>query len=356
MAPESVLTSGAESNDPTPRARALQYLIATTDRATDGDWAERALQDPDPWVQRAGVNALVDRLQEPEAVALLEGYVANAKADPYVRGAAGLRLATTSSEVAAASLATAWRQEPELWRAAPLALAAAVLGDQEAIKPLQRALRRGELALEVDFLLDLAQSGQAELLPALREGSEWVETELRLPYAVALVILGDPSGEQALRKALSSDIEEERLEALDYVSSMDHPTATTLLKRAKSNGPHQVRTYASLALASRTGDAPDVFSSAMQDEDPEIRALGVRFVTDATESPNANRKTGRAGRTLIANALSDPDPTVRTEAMRALVRLDLHGEEEALHRNLNDQYEALRIEAAGALLSLARTR
>ena len=355
LAPRTVLTDAAQSTDPTPRARSLLYLIEVAELG-DQEWAAKALHDDDPWVQRAGVTALTTRLHETAAVKLLEGYVADAEADPYVRGAAGLRLATAQSEDAAALLSAAWRNEPELWRIAPLALAAAVLGDKDAIEPLGRALRRGELALEVDFLLDLANSGQADLLPALREGSEWVETELQLPYAVALVALGDPSGEQALRKALASDEEEERLEALDYVSNLDHPTATSLLKRAKTTGPHHVRTYAALALASRLGDQADVFTSALADEDPEIRALAVRCAAEATQSPTVSRKVERTTKGLVASALTDPDPSVRTEAMRAAVRLDLQGEEAALNKNLRDQYESLRIEAAGALLLLARAR
>ena len=356
LAPKSVLTTAAASADPTPRARSLQYLIAANEHVEDGDWAEKALHDSDPWVQRAGVLAISTRLHERAAIALLEGYVATAEADPYVRGAAGLHLATTDSSTAASTLSAAWRKETELWRQAPLALAAAVLGDKDALEPLERALRRGELALEVGFLVDLGNSGQSGLLPALREGAEWAEPEMQLPYAVALVALGDLSGEQALRKALASNDEEDRLEALDYLSAFDHPTAQALLKRAKSTGTHQVRTYAALALASQLAEPSDVFSNAINDEDPEIRALAVRFVADATQNPSANRKVARAGKALVVDALADPDPSVRTEAMRALVLLDMHGEEEALNRNLQDQYEALRIEAAGALLSLARTQ
>ena len=99
VVPETILATAAESSDPTPRARSLGLLIATSDKPGDGDWAKRALEDADPWVQRAGVYALSDRLQDPGSVTLLEDFVAT-EADPYVRGAAGLRLASTGSEKA----------------------------------------------------------------------------------------------------------------------------------------------------------------------------------------------------------------------------------------------------------------
>ena len=350
LLPETVLTSAAQSTDPTPRARALSFLISTNGPDAQS-WARVALEDADPWVQRAGVYALAERLPSTEAKDLLEHFVGT-DGDPYVRGAAGYRLASTESVVAAERLAEAWRSERELWRIAPLALAAAELGDTEAVPALQQAIRRGELALEIDFLKDLAGSGQAELLPALREGADWVESELRLPYAIALVSLGDPSGEQALRKALGSSHVQECLEALDYVSELDHPTANTLLRKARSNPSHHVRTYAALALAARTADGMDIFTEAMGDSDPEIRELAVRFAAQVAQNPNASRKSMRSGSAVVSEALSDPNASVRSEAMKATVTLGLHGQNDALHRNLRDQYEALRIEAAGALLTL----
>jgi len=351
VVPETILATAAESSDPTPRARSLGLLIATSDKPGDGDWAKRALEDADPWVQRAGVYALSDRLQDPGSVTLLEDFVAT-EADPYVRGAAGLRLASTGSEKAKALLAAAWRAEGELWRIAPLALAATALGDTEAIPPLKQAIRKGELALDIDFLMDLAQSGQSELLPALREGAAYVENELRLPYAVALITLGDPSGEQAIRKALGSRDVQECLEALDYLAVLRHTSANTLLKKARSNHSHHVRTYAELVLASRQADSTDILAKAADDEDPEIRALAVRYAADAALNPTAHRKVARFGHSVVSDGLMDPDPSVRTEAMRAAAKLVLRGEAEALQRNLQDPYEALRIEAAGTLLQL----
>jgi len=354
MVPEQILQTAAQSTDPTPRARSLGFLITVAEHPTDGDWAKRALEDDDPWVQRAAVYALAERLPEAKAQELLEQFVATPDADPYVRGAAGIRLVGTHAETALPVLSAAWRSETALWRIAPLALAAAALGDDDAMEPLQRAIRRGELALEVDFVLDLAQSGLPELLPALREGSDWVEEELQLPYAVALVSLGDPSGEQAIRKALNASDVEACLEALDYLAVLDHPTSTSLLKRARSHASHAVRSYASLVLAARMADSPEVFEKAMADADPEIRALAVRYAAEAAQNPTAHRKVSRVGQSLVSGALEDIDPSVRTEAMRAAVKLALRLEDAALDQNLRDPYEALRIEAAGTLLTLQR--
>src|SRR5690606_29906884 len=90
--PLDVLTDAADDLDPTPRARALRLLVEHAEAPGGGDWASRALLDPSPWVQRAGVEGLVARLPEPESAQRLERYVAREGADPYVRGLAARSL------------------------------------------------------------------------------------------------------------------------------------------------------------------------------------------------------------------------------------------------------------------------
>lgn len=338
------MEGAASGLEPTPRARALGLLVARSPSPAGGPWGPRALWDPSPWVQRAGVLALGQRLPETESAALLEGFVARGDVDPYVRSKAAMLLGT---DAAATLVSAAWRSEHEAWRVAPLALAAAVLGDPDAVGALGDALAAGEIGLEVDFLRDVGQSGLTDLLPALRASAAHVEEELALPVAAAQLALGDAAGEQALRKALADPDEELRLEALDYVSRLDHEAAEALLRKARAHGPDLVRWYADLALASRHGDALELLDTAILEADPEIRALAVRFAAEAYARALGSKRTAKGVRKVLHHALGDPDPSVRVAALRAMSELGLDGEDALVDANLRHGQEAVRIEAAG---------
>lgn len=358
--PGEILVDAASNPDPTPRARALHLLIAVAVEPGGGEWGARALGDPDPWVQRRGMDALAKRLPEPESARLLRDYAlrTDSLSDPYVRGAAALRLAWAgqADEPLRDAMSTAWRAEDAGWRQAPLALAAAVLGDDAAIEPLTAAISRGNVALEVEFVLDLGKSGLIALVPALREGGGWVEDELRLPYSVAQVALGDPSGEGALRKALSDADPEVRLEALDYLSRMHDPTSVALLRRARDHGTDLVRWYAALALAGRHAASSDLFERAMLDGDRDVRLLAVRFAAEAASDPVGapGRKAVRVARRVVKDGLADPDPEVRSTSLQAMATLGVDGEEDSVEAGLTDEYLDVRVEAAGTMLLLAR--
>jgi HEAT repeat protein len=306
-------------------------------------------------VQRKAVEALAALLPQPEAVAALAAFVARDDTEPYVRGAAAFRLARLGDRSTSQVLSEAWRAERQPWRIAPLALAAALMGDTEALSPLSAALARGDVALETEFLSDLGDSGLTELVPSLREGASWVEPEMMLPFAAAQVALGDPSGEALFRRALADPEEEVQLEALDYLSRMNDPTALALLRKASTEESDLVRSYAVLALAGR-GEAPaERFERAMVDTDREIRLLAVRFAVEAAREPMSShaRRAERAARRVVRLALADPDLQVRTEALRAVASLGLHSEQASLAVAQVDDDLSIRIEAAGASLLLA---
>lgn len=355
--PHQVLVEAAAHVDPTPRAVALAWLIRLDPEPAGGAWGARTLYDPSAWVQQAGVDALVDRIEEPEAQALLEEYVALGQADPYTRGLAGIALAEVGSTAARDTLAAAWRAEREAWIVAPLALGSAAFGDPEAIDAVAKALQSGEIGLELAFLRAVGASGHHQLQQALREGAGYVEEELELPFAVALVQLGDPSGEQRLRKALQHDDPEVRMGAVDLLVDLDHPTATALLQKAKNDSTSLVRWYARLALAARTESDLDTFDKAWEDEDPEVRELALRFVARAAADPatRAGRKLGRTAERLIALGLVDDKSVVRLAATRAAQHLALRTLAEEVAAGTRDPWPELRVESAGVALALGFT-
>ena len=80
---------------------------------------------------------------------------------------------------------------------APLALASAAHGDEEAIAAAAEALASGEIGLELEFMREVGSSGHSELQDALRRGSSWVEEELepglRVSYGLKEVLASTKS-------------------------------------------------------------------------------------------------------------------------------------------------------------------
>ena len=349
--PQDILEDAAGSLEPSHRGHALASLIATSEQPGGGPWGPRALFDPDAWVQRQGVQALVGRLSEPETVAHLVAYVARDSADPYSRSFAAVRMQAHSSPELRDALSTAWRSEPMRWRAAPLALGALVHGDDAALTPLSAALSRGDLALEPQFVADVGRSGRTELLPALQEGEDWVEPELELAYAVARLSLGDPSGEQLLRKALSSDDSGAQLEALTHLSEIQGPVADALLKRARSQGSDLVRAWAELALAARGQADPSVIVVASGSADAEIRALAARFAGERLAVGDLrSRKAQRQLENVLRTSLADGRAIVRRSALLGLEHAPLEDRKLLLSTVLMDDSLENRLQAAGMLL------
>lgn len=352
--PRAILEAAASDLDPTPRAIALRWLIQLDPAPAGGTWAPRGLYDPSAWVQRAAVEGLTTRIREPETRALLAEYALLGQADPYTRCEAGLALAAVGASDVKAGLAAAWRSEREPWVVAPLALAAAAFDDPGALEAAGKALATGEIGLEPEFLRAVGRSGHAELQPSLQAAADAVEDELALPVAVALVQLGDPSGEQAMRRALDAPDAEVRLGALDLIVDLDHPTATALLQRARTDASSLVRWYARLGLAARGAEDAETFHKAWVEPDREVRALAVRLVARAATLPptRTNRKAERAALDLVEAALSDPDAGVRLEAVRAAAQLEMRGLIPGIGALTRDPWTQLRVEAAGALAHL----
>jgi len=337
-----VLEAEVRGTEPGTRARAVALLIEHVGTG----WGSVALTDPSEWVQRQGVEALAARDDEASR-ALLLACAAERQTDPYVRGAAAYH---AGGDEAARIMREALRAESAVWRIAPLALALLRLGDESARDPLAKALAAGELALEVEFVLDVGASGDPLLVPALQAAEQRVELELVLPVAAARLMLGDAAGEHALRKAVSEGDLEQRMEAIDYLARIDHPAADTLLRRATTGGPEIVTWYARLVLAARAGE-PGPFVAALDDEDPEVRALAAMVVRSSPSEPaRVMRSIGQA----LHDPLDDPDPTVRAEAARSAGELSLNELHAGVAALVDDPVPRVRIEAAGAMLALKK--
>lgn len=351
--PTAVLTEGAGSLDPGIRAHALTWLVRLDPAPGSGPWGPRAMWDPDAWVQRRCAEALLERTDDPVAVTLLEDLVRRPTVDPYVRGAVALRLFRAGHTGVAAEVAQEIAAERANWRAAPLALALATRGDASATARAAAAIASGALPLEPGFLDDVGSTGLTELIPALVEGEAMAEPELVLSYAAARLTLGDASADGTFRRALADDDPLVRLEAVLVLSKLEGPAIASLLDRAVTLGPDLVRAQAQLVIASREASAAAQIRAAWSSDDPEVRAMALRAVGSAASALTADKKALRALQALVVDALADPSPAVRLEALRAATQLTWSELPDAVAVALTDEAQSIRTEAA-ALTLLAR--
>ena len=351
---QATLERGAKDLDVAIRCRALALLIVTSPEPGGGPWGPRALWDPSPWVEKRGVEALSVRIAEPETKALLRDLAKRSTADPYARGSAGMRLALAGDKTVLPELVSAYQQEEQPWRAAPLALAAATMGDAEAIPVLDKALRAGELPLEIGFVADVGRSRLTVLVPALVEATTRVEEPLVLPLAAALVELGSAAGESLFHQAVSSADQEERLEALDFLVELRAPAVSPLLRRASHGGSDLVRHYASFALLVQgEGSVAAVATAAVEDPDREVRSLAVRCLGKAlADGASMHARDHRVAHRALQKALEDPEDVVLTEALQALAHTGDPEDLALIGALLDAEALALQVEAAGAVLSI----
>ena len=355
QSPVAMLAELAGAEEPSIRGRALELLIHIERGEQRILWGQRALRDPNGWVQHQGIDVLCQHVDNPKVAALIDTYLAREDdlADPYAQGMAGFVLVQRGRKETIEVVKQGWRsRRSKAWRAAPFALAAALGGDGDATEFLSGVLRRGEIALDVPFILNVGNSGMTDLLPALVEGAEWVEPEMTLPYATARIALGDPAGEGVLRKALTSDDILLKMEALDYLSQLNHPAAMALLRRARGAPLEVVSWYGELTLLSRGEGSPERLLRAMRHEDRDIRHLAARFAGPLAGT--GSRRHQRVARQVVLLGLEDQDAVVRAQALRAASLMSLRGQEERMAAYLKDEDRGVRMEAAAVMLGLER--
>jgi HEAT repeat protein len=356
---QEVLDAGASSLDVSLRLRAMQLLCLHAPAAQLEAYAQRGLYDPSDYVRRAVVDALALRLPEPEAQTLLLAVLGRADVDAYTRGRAGFLLSQAGVIEARAPMSAAWRAARNAWERAPLALAAVMAGDEEAVAALAEALVDGSIPLETEFFVAIGQTGRVELVPALVEARELLEEELQLPVGVALLALGEAEGEAVFRSTFAGGDVLFQLEAIEYLAMLDGPRAQALIRRARGGDP-LVRTYAELVLVGR-GELPlsrAVEAVAVQDREQQCLALDA--MADHLRTVPAgelSRRQAKAARDAALEALLSPEPAVRTCAARALGGLGGPGDRAdivAMIAELSDgaPAEEQRLELAAALVAI----
>jgi len=310
------LESATASLDVTVRRFALVSLSELDGQPAGGDWASRGLWDPEPAVQRAVITSLEARLPEAETSARLQEYVRRDNLSAYARCAAASVLARAGDDSTLPAVQAAIARAEAPWVAAPCALAAAQMGDSDALLTLQGALEGGELPLDMGFLDDLGRSGLSAAAPALESGLALLEDELELAVAAALLELGASSGETILRRALGDNDLVRPFEAIDFLMGADTDAARALLRRA---GGGDVGVAAKLALIAHGEGEPYFAVESLLSADREVRALSCRALGGWLQSSDERpRRAERLAREALVQSLYDLEEQVRLEAIRAL--------------------------------------
>ncbi len=351
--PRGVLAQGSEALDVSVRQQALGQLVRHSADPAGGSWAARALYDPSIYVQRRAIEALGGRLEEPAAADLLLEVVGRDGVEPYTRGLAGRLLAAHGDHRALPPLQTALAAAEEDWQRAPLALAAAMLGDADALSQLQQSLRRGEFPLEVDFFLALGTCGLGGLAEPLAAGARRLEEDLVLPAAAALLQLGSDAGPALFRATLSGGDLELQLQALDFLAPVAGPEADDLIQKARLTGGTTVSTYAGLVqLARGEGSPRDALEHSRgldrEDRQQAIWALGHYLATSAEPRQEAQV------RDRLRQALGDVELMVVHQAIRALARSGTADDLPALEELMQQEFVGVRVAAASAALEIER--
>jgi len=336
--PGAILDAFADDPQPGRRAQAVRWRVRAGGPGRP--------DDPSAWVQRAEVEGLAWRAAEAEAELL--AIATRDDVDPWVRALAAL---VRPGPAMGAALAD-YRDESLAWRRIPLALGAWVGGDDDAKGVLVRDLRSGTLDWNVELMLAIGDHGDEDVLSALVMAQAAAEPELELAIAAARLLLGDDGGAAAFRRVIDGSDVEARLEALDLLVDVPGEVASALVERAGARGPGIVTWYAELAEIERDGTRPGRLDKAMDEDNPEVRELAVRFAAPGVlglpwrPRPEIDDKRREIGRAVVETGYADPDPRVRRQALQSAAALGLPAEGPAAALVL-DPHPQVRIAAAG---------
>jgi HEAT repeat protein len=340
--PGEVLAEAVASSDPTPRARALSWLL----KGESADaWLPVALHDASPWVQLAAVDALATRgaAGQPGLQRL-----ADEGGTPIVRMAAALALPSQPPDRALGARLLADAEGRAPWHQVPLALAATAHGSSDAPAVLSAALATGELPLDLHLMRALGQHAPPSALDALATAQHRVPDDLQVALAAARLALGDDRAEAPLREALHGD-SAQRMEALDALLPVVHPAVDSLVRRARQGASPLVGWHADLVMAARTGEDSPRLVAAFDEPDPEVRRLAVHLARHTLEHAPDSRRAARDARAALWKAIDDPDATVRAAAAAALGERMPSEALPALRALQTDESPIVRLEVAGAL-------
>jgi HEAT repeat protein len=280
---------------------------------------------------------------EPVAIGVLEEIATGTAADLKRQALTALSAArVTGAREALANLPA----DPQTAYEADAALARR--GDAAAIQRLNDAagaLDANQTAL-ARALRDAGVSGETGLLLLLRS----TDRETRAEAARALGRIHSDTAREPLQKLQQDPDPIVRTRATVSLAQLGDADAMSAVERMLSTPVPDMQLAAAEAWDGRPGPWVSTVQSLLDDRDGTIRLQAARLI--APVDPDAARKT-------LGEALSDPNPVIRYESSRVLGEtIDAQpsvADIAALRQRLRDADRAVRLQAASALLKLART-
>jgi HEAT repeat protein len=255
--------------------------------------------------------------------------------------------------------------------------------DGRAVDPIVLALdrARADAAERIELVRLLGRTGSPRAVKALAPLAKNADDhELRLAAIAALGLLGPSGQDPVLLAALDDDEPSIRLAAaLALRRSGAAPTATQLLERldqaatqdraalaialsgplSRTRDPKIVERAAALAQTSQDADRDALIEAMARIPSPIAaqRLTGLARVghgADRAKIAEALASHGASAIAVLVRMASDPDPSVRANAVWALGSVANRGELPALTRALADRDIAVAGNAAAALARLGR--
>lgn len=337
MEPAAQLEEGAASPEPTVRGIALGWKLRSVPSSELVRWVMQGTYDPDVWVQRQVAGALLSRLDEPTVREMLKDYLTRSASDPYVRAHVAMALGDAGYSEADAIMGT-WRSEED-WRVPPLALAALVRGETDALAALDASLRSAPLRDDDVFFVALGRSNISSLAGAAADASLLAEqlTVVRLSFARGL--LGDADGGAEWKSALKSPDAVVQQDAVALLLSLPQAERGSWVALATKARDPAVRDAAKL-IARPSGER---LAKALSHQDTFVRVVASELLLEIPAS--------EAG-VATAVALRDDVPEVRRAALRSVAEHKLEDQAASARALLRDPRVEVRVAAAGALMVL----
>ena len=357
------LFSGAESLDVSVRLMSAYNIVRYRPEDSGGEFTQRFLLDPSPYVQRAALEALIDRMQagdDTTALPLLVENLHRTDLDAYTWGHLAHSLVGHVDGENAELISSKWESESASYLIMPLAMAAAEVGNTSALAALETSLTAADIPLELLFFDDCGESG-LPLSNTIMDSVDRFEQVLHIPALVCALELGESGAESVLRDVIRSDANPERaLEALDFVveanTTAGEGAVHRLLIDASRSSNTLVSTYGNGALLLFGEGDPDAIVGAVSSVDRDVRVIALASLTRWWNSlgHTSTRRQRVSYHEAMVEALSDPNIAVVLAAIDALGHFAFPDDEEVLEQLLQSDDTMVRTRSASALLRLRR--
>lgn len=266
---------------------------------------------------------------------------------PAVRRLTAVTLTQLRDKAAESALIDTLRDEDEMVRM-DVARALGVCGTEAAVPSLVETLHDRSVLVRQETAASLGNFNDPALIPALTEALKDPDWHVRAAATTALAkTAGDEEGKRAsVTVPIISKLQEDefalvRDRAADVLGLPEDKKAIAALVASVISDDRDARFHAAQSIVrSKATSALSQLMEHTQHQNPEVRQRIMLIFGEIGGSDQA---------LAVAEALSDPDPTVRLAAVTALRKMRESGAADGLKQKLTDPDAHVRAQAARTL-------